>query len=154
VQTIVYGARNNAAVSSDTHNPSPDLVEREFTRTELNELWLSDFTELPAIGKKVYAVAVKDQASHRILGILVSTSLHTGTLITAFYKALHARKLINGKPDVEIIFHSDQGGQYNSNDFKDMLNKRGFLSSMGSSGDCYDNAPMESFWATMKTARV
>lgn len=61
-------------------------------------LWLSDSTEIPSIGKKIYAVASKDQASHRILGILLSNSLYTGTLITAFYKALHARNLINRIP--------------------------------------------------------
>lgn len=143
----LHGTTNSAG----THSPSPDLVQRQFKRTELNEVWLSDFTELPSIGQKIYAVAIKDQASHRVLGVLVSNSLHTGTLITAFYKALHARNLLNRPPDEKIIFHSDQGGQYNSNSFKDLLDKHGFLSSMGSSGDCYDNAPMESFWATMKT---
>jgi transposase InsO family protein len=137
--------------SSETYHPSSDLVQRAFHRTELDELWLSDYSELPAIGPKIYAVAIKDQASHRILGIHVSHDLHVGALFKAFHQAVIARRLKHRTLEVPIIFHSDQGGQYNSYAFKDELKKYGLVSSMGSSGDCYDNAPMESFWATMKT---
>ena len=137
--------------SSQTYQPSPDLVQRCFEHTEPDTLWLSDFSELPSQGSKIYAVAIKDQASHRILGMHISDSLHTDTLVVAFNQAIRARNL--GKRDVEkkIIFHSDQGGQYNCKDFKILLQANDCVSSMGTAGDCYDNAPMESFWATMKT---
>ncbi|QOJ26720.1 MAG: hypothetical protein HRU79_08715 [Ignavibacteria bacterium] len=78
---------------SETYHPSSDLVQRAFHRTELDELWLSDYSELPAIGPKIYAVAIKDQASHRILGIHVSHDLHVGALFKAFHQAVIARRL-------------------------------------------------------------
>mgnify|MGYP000097146773 FL=1 len=137
--------------SSQTYEPSPDLVNRAFHRTELDELWLSDYSELPSVGSKIYAVAIKDQASHRILGIHISHDLHVGALFKAFHQAVKVRRLDQRTLETSIIFHSDQGGQYNSLSFKEALTKHGLVSSMGSSGDCYDNAPMESFWATMKT---
>jgi len=137
--------------SSETYQPSPDLVNRKFHREEPDSLWLSDFSELPSLGPKLYAVAIKDQASHRILGLYVSESLHTGTLISVFYSALQTRNILGKKAPRPIIFHSDQGGQYNAKVFKNLLLKHGLESSMGTTGDCYDNAPMESFWATMKT---
>jgi len=137
--------------SSETYTPSPDLVQRQFKRTNLDELWLSDFSELPSDGDKIYAVAIKDQASHRVLGMHVSYDLHVGALEVALNQALKSRKLVGRKSNKKTILHSDQGGQYNAIYFKNLLTKHGLCSSMGTSGDCYDNAPMESFWATMKT---
>ncbi|QOJ25100.1 MAG: hypothetical protein HRU79_02285 [Ignavibacteria bacterium] len=86
-------------------SPSSDLVQRAFHRTELDELWLSDYSELPAIGPKIYAVAIKDQASHRILGIHVSHDLHVGALFKAFHQAVIARRLKHRTLEVPIIFH-------------------------------------------------
>lgn len=131
--------------------PSPDLVNRNFNRTTPNELWLSDFTELPSKGAKIYAVGIKDQASRRIVGMVVSHSMDTSTLLSAFHRAVHLRKFHIHRPTNPVIFHSDRGGQFNAKAFKETLSQYNFLSSMGSTGDCYDNAPMESFWATLKT---
>jgi len=115
---------------------------------ELDKVWVSDFTELPCRNGKAYAVAIMDLCSRRILGMVVSHSMQTRTLLKAFDDACRVRRRLPPEP---IIFHSDRGSQYNADLFRTELAKRNFIQSMSNKGNCYDNAPMESFWARMKT---
>ncbi len=138
--------------SSKTLAPAANLLERDFSVTTPNRIWLSDFTELPCRQGKAYAVAIMDLASRRILGINVHHRMHVGSLMIAFHRACQVRKNFPGPADADgTIFHSDRGSQYNADAFRAALRKGGFRQSMSGVGNCYDNAPMESFWARMKT---
>lgn len=137
--------------SSKTRVPAPNLLSRNFTTTKLNVAWLSDFTELPCLKGKSYAVGIMDLASRRILGHNVSRRMNTQSLIIALHRACTTRKNFQQTiREQRTIFHSDQGRQYDSDRFRESLYMRGFRQSMSGVGNCYDNAPMESFWATLK----
>lgn len=138
--------------SSKTLAPAANLLELDFSVTTPNRIWLSDFTELPCRQGKAYAVAIMDLASRRILGINVHHRMHVGSLMIAFHRACQVRKNFPKPADADgTIFHSDRGSQYNADAFRVALRKTGFRQSMSGVGNCYDNAPMESFWARMKT---
>ncbi len=134
--------------SSRTLAPAPNLLQRAFAVATTDRVWVSDFTELPCRNGKAYAVAIMDLCSRRILGIVVSHSMQTRTLLQALDDACRIRRTLPSEP---VIFHSDQGSQYNADIFRTELAKRNFQQSMSQRGNCYDNAPMESFWARMKT---
>ncbi|MBK7186259.1 MAG: IS3 family transposase [Ignavibacteria bacterium] len=134
--------------STRTLGPAPNLLQRAFNVPVIDRVWVSDFTELPCRNGKAYAVAIMDLCSRRILGITVSHNMQTRTLIHTLNQACHVRR---SRPTEPIVFHSDQGSQYNADTFRTELAKRNFQQSMSGRGNCYDNAPMESFWARMKT---
>lgn len=133
--------------STKTLAPAPNLLQRAFDVPQINRVWLSDFTELPCRNGKAYAVAIMDLCSRRILGITVSHSMQTRTLLHTLDRACRVRKQL---PAESVIFHSDRGSQYNADSFRTELAKRNFAQSMSGVGNCYDNAPMESFWSRMK----
>ena len=133
--------------SSKTLAPAPNVLQRAFDVAEINRVWISDFTELPCRNGKAYAVAIMDLCSRRILGITVSYSMQTQTLIHALDQACRTRGHL---PDEPLIFHSDRGSQFNADRFRTELAKRNMRQSMSGVGNCYDNAPMESFWSRMK----
>lgn len=137
--------------SSQTTQPAPNLLNQQFQPEGINQVWLSDFTELPCTTCKVYMATIHDLGSRRVLGFCIDRRMWTQTLLTAFFRALelrgfHARNLAQ-QP---IIFHSDQGSQYDSKIFTSTLLANNFIPSMSRKGNCYDNAPMESFWSSMK----
>ncbi|MBN9400655.1 MAG: IS3 family transposase ['Candidatus Kapabacteria' thiocyanatum] len=134
--------------SSKTLVPAANLLQRSFDVHRPDKVWVSDFTELPCRNGKAYAVAIMDLCSRRILGMVVSHSMQTRTLLKAFDDACRVRRRLPPEP---IIFHSDRGSQYNADLFRTELAKRNFIQSMSNKGNCYDNATMESFWARMKT---
>lgn len=133
--------------SSKTLAPAPNILQRAFDVKELDRVWVSDFTELPCRNGKAYAVAVMDLCSRRILGITVSYSMQTRTLIDALDQACKTRRKL---PEDPLVFHSDRGSQYNADTFKTELAKRNIVQSMSGVGNCYDNASIESFWSRMK----
>lgn len=135
--------------SSKTLAPAPNRLQRSFTVTTTDRVWLSDFTELPCRNGKAYAVAIMDLCSRRILGCVVSHSMQTRTLLAALEQACKVRG--GALPEQPLIFHSDRGSQYNAETFRRQLAILNIEQSMSGVGNCYDNAPMESFWARMKT---
>ena len=138
--------------SSKTLAPAPNLLDRAFDNDRVNSVWLSDFTELPCIEGKAYAVGIMDLASRRILGLNVHHRMHVGSLMVAFHRACKVRRNFPRSEEAKAtVFHSDRGSQYNSDTFRKALAKKGLLQSMSSVGNCFDNAPMESFWSRMKT---
>ena len=123
-----------------------DLVLRDFTAEAPNQLWLTDITEHPTAEGKLYCAAVMDAWSRRIIGWSIAPHIRTELVLDALGMATIRRTPKNG----ETILHSDHGSQYTSWAFGQRLQKAEILGSMGSVGDCYDNAMMESFWGTLQ----
>jgi len=124
--------------------PAPDLVERDFTATEPNQLWVADITYIHTWSGFLYLAVVVDVFSRRVVGWSMETHLRTDLVLQALNMALEQRG-----PE-EVIHHSDQGTQYTSIAFGLRCKKTGVRPSMGSVGDCYDNAMCESFFATLE----
>ena len=124
---------------------SADLVDRRFDRDGPNELWVTDITEHPTREGKVYCAVVLDTFSRRVVGWSIDSS-QTSTLVT---NAL-GMAIQNRAPAAGTVIHSDHGVQFNSWAFTRRAQESGLLPSMGSVGDCFDNAVIESFWGRMQ----
>lgn len=126
------------------NRPAPDLVDRVFTAEAPDILWVSDITYCPTQAGFLYLAVVLDVFSRRIVGWSMKTSLHTELVLEALNMALETRQ-----PDA-VVHHSDQGSQYTSVAFGNRCREAGVRPSMGSLGDCFDNAMAESFFATLE----
>jgi putative transposase len=124
--------------------PAPDLVERNFTVTGPDQLWVADITYIPTWAGFLYLAVVLDAFSRRIVGWAMETHLRTELVLDALNMALWRRRPSG------VIHHSDQGCQYTSIAFGKRCKEAGVRPSMGSAGDCYDNALCESFFATLE----
>src|SRR3990172_10056840 len=124
--------------------PAPDLVARDFTAPGPNHLWVADITYIPTGAGFLYLAVVLDVWSRRVIGWAMETHLRTELVLQALNMALHQRH------PFEVIHHSDQGCQYTSIAFGKRCGEMGVRPSMGSVGDCYDNALCESFFATLE----
>jgi putative transposase len=125
--------------------PAPDLVERKFEASAPNQLWVGDMTYIPTMAGFLYLAVVLDVWSRKIVGWAMSSRLVTQIVLDALTMALDQRELADG-----VIHHSDQGCQYTSIEFGKRCREAGVRPSMGSVGDCYDNAMCESFFATLE----
>ena len=123
-----------------------DLVNRDFGRSAPDRLWVTDITEHPTREGKIYCAVVLDTFSRRVVGWSIDSS-QTAALVT---NAL-SMAISNRSPQSGTIIHSDQGIQFTSWAFTKRARDSGLVPSMGSIGDCYDNAMMESFWGRMQT---
>jgi putative transposase len=147
------GAVRGRAWTTTTH-PHPDtdrprdLVERNFTATRPNQLWVSDFTYVATWRGFVYVAFVIDVFARRIVGWRVSSSLATDFVLDALEQAICDR--CGDKPD-GLVHHSDRGTQYLSIRYTDRLAEAGIAPSVGSRGDSYDNALAESVIGLFKT---
>jgi putative transposase len=124
--------------------PAPDLVDRNFTADAPNRLWVADITYVPTWSGFLYLAVVLDVFSRRIVGWSMATSLHTQVVLDALDMAIHRRR------PRAVVHHSDQGTQYTSIALGIRAREEGIQLSMGSVGDCYDNAMCESFFATLE----
>ena len=131
-------------VPGDERRPHPDRVERDFTATAPDQLYVADITYIPTWTGFLYLAIVLDVFSRRIVGWRMATHLRTELVAGALDMALWQRR------PADVIHHSDQGCQYTSIDFGDRCRHAGVRPSMGSVGDCYDNAMAESFFATLE----
>jgi putative transposase len=122
-----------------------DLVDRHFVRHEPNQLWVTDITEHRTREGKVYCAVVLDTFSRRVVGWSIDTT-PTATLTT---NAL-GMAIENRRPAPGTLIHSDHGTQFTSWAFTSRAQESGLVPSMGSIGDCFDNAVIESFWARMQ----
>ena len=123
---------------------APDLVERNFAAAEPNRLWVADITYIPTWAGFLYLAVVLDVFSRRIVGWAMETYLRTELVLKALNMALGQRR------PPAVIHHSDQGSQYTSLAFGKRCDEAGVRPSMGSVGDCFDNAMCESFFATLE----
>jgi putative transposase len=122
-----------------------DLVKRNFKVDRPNALWLTDITEHPTSEGKVYCCAVLDAFSRRVVGWSIDRRCEESLVKDALSMASESRAT-----DATSVIHSDHGSQYTSWGFSELVRKHHLLGSMGTIGDCYDNAPMESFWGSMQ----
>lgn len=128
-------------VAGDT---ADDLVDRQFARTGPDQLWVTDITEHRTREGKVYCAVVLDVFSRRIVGWSIDSSPTSSLVTSALGMAIG-----NRNPDGTVI-HSDHGTQFTSWAFTHRARQSGLVPSMGSVGDCFDNAVVESFWARMQ----
>ena len=124
--------------------PAPDLVDRDFTATAPDQLWVADITYIPTWTGFLYLAMVLDVFSRRVVGWAMATHLRTELVLAALDMALWRRR------PARVIHHSDQGSQYTSVAFGQRCDAAGVRPSMGSVGDCFDNAMAESFFATLE----
>jgi putative transposase len=124
--------------------PAPDLVDRNFSAAGRDRLWVADITYIPTWAGFLYLAVVLDAWSRRVVGWSMATHLRTDLVLEALNMALEQRR-----PD-GVIHHSDQGTQYTSIAFGLRCREAGVRPSMGSVGDCFDNALCESFFATLE----
>jgi putative transposase len=121
-----------------------DLVERQFVATAPDQLWVADITYVPTWAGFLYLAIVLDVFSRRIVGWAMHTTLETTVVLDALNMAIGQRQ------PTSVIHHSDHGCQYTSVQFGRRCREVGVRPSMGSVGDCYDNAMAESFFATLE----
>ena len=122
-----------------------DLVDRRFARQEPNQLWVTDITEHRTREGKVYCAVVLDAFSRRVVGWSIDAAPTTTLTTNALGMAIE-----NRRPGPGALIHSDHGTQYTSWAFTRRAQESGLVPSMGSIGDCFDNAVIESFWARMQ----
>jgi putative transposase len=124
--------------------PIPDLVDRNFTASGPDQLWVADITYIPTWNGFLYLAVVMDVWSRRIVGWAMENHLRTELVLDALNMAVGQRK------PTTVIHHSDQGCQYTSIAFGHRCREVGVRPSTGSTGDAYDNAMCESFFATLE----
>ena len=124
---------------------APDLVERDFNPTTINRLWAADITYIRTWEGWLYLASVMDCYSRRIVGWAIADHLRAELVVDALEMAVARRR-----PDAGLVHHSDQGSQYTSLIFTRRCRAVGIDVSMGSRGDCFDNAVLESFHASLK----
>jgi putative transposase len=122
-----------------------DLLKRDFTAVEPNRKWLTDITEHHTREGKVYCAVVLDVYSRRVVGWSIDSSPTAALVTNALGMAIDSRR-----PGQGAIIHSDHGVQFGSWAFAKRAKDSGLVPSMGSVGDCYDNAMMESFWSRVQ----
>lgn len=132
--------------SNHKNTVSENLLEQNFNTEDINLVWLSDITGIKTFEGWLYLAVVMDLYSRRILGWELSESLEKEVVIAALRKALRTYS-----PNGHLIFHSDRGVQFTSYEFREMLERFGIKQSMSGKGNCYDNAPMESLFHSLKT---
>jgi putative transposase len=124
--------------------PAPDLVDRDFSTTGPNQLWVADITFVPTMAGFLYLAVVLDAWSRRVVGWAMANHLRAELVLDALEMAVGQRR------PKDVIHHSDQGSQYTSLAFGKRCKEAGVRPSMGSVGDAYDNAMCESFFATLE----
>jgi len=137
--------------TDSTHDrPVADnLLDRQFAADQPNRKWVTDITYVWTAQGWLYLAAVLDLCSRRVVGWSMAEHLRTDLIRDALRMALAQRQ-----PPPGLLHHSDRGVQYASDDYQQLLAQHGLTCSMSGKGDCYDNAVMESFWATLKTELI
>lgn len=121
-------------------------LNRDFAATHRNEKWVSDITYIKTDEGWLYLAALLDLYDHSIVGWSMDSRMKTQLVTTALKHAVNRTRASKG-----LLVHSDRGVQYASTQYQKLLRANGFICSMSRKGNCYDNAPMESFWGKLKT---
>jgi transposase InsO family protein len=128
---------------------APNLLDQDFQASTPNKKWVTDVTFVPTAEGWLYLAAVLDLYSRRIIGWAMSATQNTELVVQALQMAIGRRQ-----PGRGTIHHSDRGKQYGSSRYRDVLDAKHFAVSMSGTGNCYDNAPMESFFGTLKAELI
>lgn len=134
--------------SKNTRDASPNLLKREFQSDRINACWVSDITYIPTREGWLYLAAILDLYSRAVVGWSMSRSLDCKLAMAALCMAIDRRGT------GPTILHSDQGTTYSATEYRALLAQHGIRQSMSRKGDCWDNAPMESFFHSLKTELV
>ena len=144
IEGVSRRRKTRTTLRGQDSRPAPDLVERNFQVSRPNRLWVADITYVPSWAGFVYLAVVVDAFSRRVVGWSLRNDLKTRLVTDALQMALQERESDG------VIHHSDQGTQYTSIEFGLRCKRAGIRPSMGSVGDCYDNALCESFFASLE----
>jgi transposase InsO family protein len=135
--------------SKHNHPVAPNLLDRQFTVERPNAVWLADITFIRTSEGWLYLAGVIDLYSRMAVGWSMGNRVTRQLTLDAINQALGRRHI---QPD--LLHHSDRGSQYSADDYQDLLADKKITVSMSRKGDCWDNAPMESFFATLKTELI
>jgi len=128
---------------------APNRVAQHFAASAPDRLWLGDITYIPTQQGWLYLAAVLDAYSRRIVGWALDETTTTDLVQAALHMAIGRRQ-----PTAGLVHHTDRGSQYTSAAYQDQVQAHGLIASMSGTGNCYDNAPMESFFATLKAELI
>ena len=126
-----------------------NILEQKFKADALNKIWVSDITYIPTNEGWLYCAAHKDLFNGEIVGYALGSRITKDLVIRSLLMAVRTKRPVPG-----LINHSDRGIQYCSKDYMNLIKRFNMKPSMSRKGNCYDNAPMESFWGTMKNELV
>jgi putative transposase len=141
------GWKGGSTKQNPRHAAAPDLVERDFTATAPNRLWVADLTRIMTGEGALWLASVRDAFSNKVVGWATAAGADTELVLTALDYALRSRKVQAG----QLVHHSDKGCQYTALRFTQRLHDARITPSTGSVGDSFDNALAENLWATIKT---
>ena len=143
--------RKYKATTDSNHSfpVAPNLLDRQFAVSQPDQVWTSDITYLATDEGWVYLAVVIDLFSRQVVGWSMQPHMKKDLVLDALRMAWFRRH-----PEAGLIFHSDRGSQYCSHEFQGLLTAYGMRSSMSRKGNCWDNAPTESLWGSLKVARI
>ena len=131
--------------SKHTLSVAENILGQQFEVTAPNKVWVSDITYVPTDEGWLYVAGHKDLFSGNIVGYAMGERLTRNLISQSLFKAIATKRPAEG-----LIHHSDRGSQYCSHEYRKLMEHFGLKASMSGKGNCYDNAPMESFWGTLK----
>ena len=132
--------------ASESAVPAENVLGRGFVVSTTNTVWVSDITYIATAEGWLYLATVLDLCSRRVVGWAMSSRLSTDLILRAFWMAVLIRR-----PPKGLLFHSDRGSQYTSRALRTALHRCQIVQSMSRKGNCWDNAPSEAFFSTLKT---
>lgn len=135
--------------SNHTLPVADNLLDQKFKATAPNQVWVTDITYIPTDESWLYLAGHKDIFTGEIVGYAMGTRMTKNLVSQSLFRSVTAKR-----PPKGLIHHSDRGSQYCAYEYRDMLEGFGMKASMSRKGNCYDNAPMESFWGTLKQELV
>jgi putative transposase len=135
--------------SKHTLPVAENLLNQEFEARGPNEIWVSDITYIPTEEGWLYLASHKDLFTGEIVGYAMGNRITKDLVSQSLFKAVAAKR-----PEPGLIHHSDRGRQYCAHEYQKLMDQFKMRPSMSKKGDCYDNAPMESFWGTLKNELV
>ena len=143
--------RKYIATTNSNHDlpVAPNLLQRDFSPAAPNQVWTSDITYVATAEGWLYLVVIIDLFSRQVVGWSMQPHMKAELVTDALRMAWFRRR-----PEAGVIVHTDRGSQYCSHLFQDALKAYGMRSSMSRRGDCWDNAPTESLWGSLKVARL
>jgi transposase InsO family protein len=139
-------------VTTDSKHDLPvadNVLGQNFEAVRPNQVWVTDITYIPTEEGWLYLAGHKDIYSNEIVGYAFSSRINRELVSESLYRAVAAKR-----PPKGLIHHSDRGSQYCATRYRKLLEQFGMITSMSRKGNCYDNAPMESFWGLLKTELV
>ena len=144
--------RRKFKATTDSRHSLPvaeNLLDQRFEAEAPSQSWLSDITYVPTDEGWLYVVGHKDLCTRKIVGYAMGKRMTKHLVMESLLRAVEVTR-----PPAGLLHHSDKGSQYCSHEYRRMLEGLGMKASMSGTGNCFDNAPMESFWATLKTELI